>query len=184
MSDDNFYASDSSNDSHNPFAAPAEIGTVARDGAMELASRWARLGGAFIDGLTMIPAILGIVALAIGIVTEGGVTDPIVGQLIGSVVGLIGGAAWYLILNGYLLSNRGQTIGKLCVGTKIVDSDTEQIVPLWPLFFKRYFSLQLIGLIPLVGGLVGLVNILLIFRDNKKCLHDDFANTKVVVANS
>ena len=88
-----------------------------------------------------------------------------------------------MLLNGYLLSTRGQTIGKLVVGTKIVDADTEQLVPLWPLFFKRFLLIQILSAIPLVGNFVGLADTLLIFRENKRCLHDDLANTKVVVAN-
>ena len=39
-----------------------------------------------------------------------------------------------------------------------------------------------ISIIPVIGSLVGLIDALLIFRDNRRCLHDNIADTMVVVA--
>ena len=48
-----------------------------------------------------------------------------------------------------------------------------QIVP-WPW--------GLLGLVPLIGWLFALADALLIFRDSRKCLHDNIADTIVVTA--
>ena len=37
-------------------------------------------------------------------------------------------------------------------------------------------------MVPFVGGLVSLVDALLIFRDDRRCLHDEIADTIVVTA--
>ena len=42
--------------------------------------------------------------------------------------------------------------------------------------------LLVIALIPVVGWLYGLVDALMIFRDSRKCLHDNIADTIVVKA--
>ena len=98
----------------------------------------------------------------------------------GSAIGIFLGSLWYLIVNGYLLSTKGQTVGKLVAGTRIVNAETNELVPLWPLFFKRWISIQLLAAIPVIGNFVALVDVLMIFRKNRKCLHDDLAGTKVI----
>ena len=34
----------------------------------------------------------------------------------------------------------------------------------------------------MVGNLIGLIDVLLIFRDNMRCMHDEFADTYVNMA--
>lgn len=179
-------------DPHNPYAVSASEPVSQSSDTSNLASRWARLGAAIVDGLTNIP--LGIVFAIIVFAMFQDVQNPQdlekqlewmanplaqIGIGVGSVVVV---SLWHLILNGYFLATRGQTIGKMALGIKIVDAETGNLVPLWPLFFKRFLSIQALGLIPGIGGFVGLIDVLLIFRDNQKCLHDDFAGTIVVNA--
>ena len=40
----------------------------------------------------------------------------------------------------------------------------------------------MIALVPLVGWMYGLLDVLMIFRDSRKCLHDNIADTIVVKA--
>lgn len=103
-------------------------------------------------------------------------------ELAGGLIGAILGTAWYLILNGYLLATRGQSIGKIAAGTKIVDAETGELVPLVPLVLKRWVSIQILTLIPVVGNFVAIADSVMIFRENRRCLHDDFAGTKVIKA--
>ena len=56
--------------------------------------------------------------------------------------------------------------------------------PLWRLLALRYLPLQAVGQIPILGVVVGLLNPLLIFRADRRCLHDHIAGTKVVLAQS
>ena len=46
----------------------------------------------------------------------------------------------------------------------------------------RYLPMQLVNMIPFVGGLIALVNVLMIFRSDRRCGHDLIAGTRVVNA--
>ena len=46
----------------------------------------------------------------------------------------------------------------------------------------RYFTTSVLAPIPVVGSIYGLVDVLLIFRDSRRCLHDNIADTIVVTA--
>ncbi|WP_051143814.1 RDD family protein [Psychromonas hadalis] len=85
----------------------------------------------------------------------------------------------YLLVNGYLLHNYGQTIGKSLLDIAIVSNDGENL-GLVKIIFKRWLPIILLSLIPIVGSLLVLACFLLIFRMDKKCVHDHIAGTKVI----
>ena len=85
----------------------------------------------------------------------------------------------FLIINGYLLYKRGQTVGKALVGTKIVDLNGN-IPNFGKLLLLRYFVFGLIAQIPFIGGLFGLADVLFIFGEDRRCLHDYLAGTVVI----
>lgn len=58
------------------------------------------------------------------------------------------------------------------------------LVPLVPLFSKRFLFVQFLCSLPLAGVLFGMADSLMIFRENRRCVHDDFAGTKVIVVRS
>ena len=87
----------------------------------------------------------------------------------------------FLILNGYLLLNRGQTIGKVAMKTKIVDI-SGNIPNFGKLLALRYLVIGLIAQIPVIGSLMGLVDALAIFYKERRCVHDYIASTWVVEA--
>ena len=141
-----------------------------------LASRWARLAAVILDGL-----IIGGPFLLIFYGTE--YWDRAIRQEIAfheQIISMLIGLATYLILNGYLLSKRGQTIGKWALGVKIVSNKSNQILPLWKVFALRYVPKTVITLIPIVGQYLLFADDLLIFRKDKRCVHDFIAGTKVV----
>ena len=105
-----------------------------------------------------------------------GFLSGIVSQVGGGILG-IGG---FLLINGYLLATQGRTVGKLVMKTRIVSRETGELVPFAPLVLKRYLWLWLLAMIPYIGGVVGLIDSVLIFRANHACLHDDFAGTRVI----
>ena len=94
--------------------------------------------------------------------------------------GLIGFAIMVAV-QGYPLAQAGQTWGKKLLKLKIVNLDGSQ-----PDFLRliglRYGSGALISLIPVVGSFYGFVDALFIFREDKRCIHDHIAGTRVVVA--
>ena len=89
------------------------------------------------------------------------------------------GLVAFLILHGYLLYTRGQTIGKVVVKTKIVDLDGN-LPNFGNIFVLRYLILVLVAQIPVIGNIIAIVNALFIFGRERRCLHDYIAGTRVV----
>ena len=81
-----------------------------------------------------------------------------------------------LVFQMYLLSKDGQTIGKKVMDTRIVKVDTGENGGFVTNVLVRTILNGLIGIIPLYG----LIDILFIFRGDKRCIHDLIAGTKVV----
>lgn len=172
-----------SKDPFNPYAAPETMDySSAAPSEMELATLSERFTGAFLDGLLVVPVVFGVVfAYGYASAQQGNAAVVSIGdQLLLSVISVVVFFAWFLILNGYLLANRGQTIGKLAAGTRIVDVNTGELLPLVPLVLKRNLLIQLLGAIPIAGGFINLIGILMIFRSSRRCLHDELAGTKVI----
>lgn len=144
----------------------------------KLASRWKRLGGALID------AVISMVILVPLMIVTGVFQRVYRGE--GMTTGqqasfFIIGWVIFLILNGYLLAKRGQTIGKVAMKTKIVDLQGN-IPSFGKLLVLRYLVFGLVGQIKVVGSFAGLVNALFIFGEERRCLHDYLAGTRVVEA--
>ena len=168
----------------NPYASPQTQSQASTEDSQhathELATRWARFLGSFIDGLIMVPLAL-LIAFLLAFLLDGtGVAiDRAETTIADTVLSLLVGISIFLAVNGYLLANRGQTVGKVVMKTRIVSDDGEML-PLGPLILKRYLPFWIAASIPAVGGFISLADALLIFRENRKCLHDDIAGTKVI----
>jgi uncharacterized RDD family membrane protein YckC len=80
-----------------------------------------------------------------------------------------------------LVYKNGQTIGKKLLNIKVVRKDGSRAT-FGRIFGMRYLLNTLITLIPMVGGLYGLVDVLFIFGAEKRCCHDYIADTIVVQA--
>ncbi|MDD5195063.1 MAG: RDD family protein [Candidatus Omnitrophica bacterium] len=148
------------------------------EAASDLASRWKRLGGAIIDSLISM-GIMTPIMLVTGVFERISKGQPM--TMREQVTFAIIGWGIFLILNGYLLSKRGQTIGKVVVKTKIVDVKGS-IPNFGKLLIYRYLILGIVAQIPFVGGLVCLANALFIFGKERRCIHDYLAGTWVVNA--
>ena len=142
----------------------------------QLASRWARLGAYLIDTLVLILPYLAIFILTDHWETRLNEGIPVPEQIFYFLAGL----AQYLLVNGYLLQRRGQTVGKWVLGIKIVSVKSNRLLPLWKLFLVRYLPIVVITMLPFVGIFLAIVNDLFIFRRDKRCLHDHLAGTRVV----
>jgi uncharacterized RDD family membrane protein YckC len=163
----------------NRFAPPvAHVEDIASADGGALAGRGSRLLAIIVDG------ILGaLVFWAISLLTPFNVFRPdlSLGLPMLFVESLVVGFAIFLLLNGYLLHTRGQTIGKMLLKIRIVRSDGSK-ASLLRLAGLRYLVNNMLTLIPMVGWLYGLLDALLIFRASHKCLHDNIADTIVVKA--
>ena len=137
-----------------------------------LASRMKRLFARLLD------VVFGVIAALIpGFVLtflSGGSFDP-EPFLLGAVVGIIS----FVIYQWYLLATTEQTIGKKYLKIKIVKNDGEK-AGFFVNVVLREWVMTLIGIFPAIGGIIQLVDILFIFRDDRKCIHDLIAGTVVI----
>ena len=162
--------------SDNPYAPPDS--EVAVEDPIDLASRGARLGGALIDGLLAMAVIFPLM-FASGYWQRAMAGEQSVAETIG--MGALGFVV-FLIMHGYLLAKHGQTIGKRLVKTRIVSIDNQDILPFWKVVSLRYLPVSVISQIPLVGPILTFIDVLFIFRSDKRCVHDLIAGTKVITA--
>ena len=164
-------------DNNNPYQTPSSEPTAEpNDSNATLASRWKRLFGALIDTLVQV-AIVGPFLYFSGawneMIQQGGTLS-----LEETLTWFIIGEVAFLAAQGYLLFNRQQTVGKWLLNMKItgiVDSK----VPAGKLFGIRYFLMHVLAQIP-GANLLLMADPLLIFRKDKRCLHDLLAGTQVV----
>lgn len=165
----------------NPYSAPVTdpIPAQSISGPLQLATPSARLGGAIIDGLINAAVIVPLVFLFGfgGADDSGSPTGPsFADTAILTVMGFVAFAA----IQWKFLSATGQTIGKKVAKTRIVTMQgTKPIIG--DLLGKRYAFMNLIGAVPVVGGILALVNVLFVFRKDRRCLHDLIAGTQVVI---
>lgn len=147
------------------------------------ATRWARLGAALLDGLigavVMLP-LMWLVGAFDRLFEAMRSTTPTFDLELTAMLFVL---SWivFFALHGYLLYKYGQTIGKRLVGTKIIDV-YGNVPDFGKVAILRYLVPGVISNIPLLGFAFALANVLLIFRENHRCLHDDFAGTYVVEA--
>lgn len=141
-----------------------------------LASPWKRLSAALIDGLVVMIIFASIMSLT-GVLQQTFNGQPL--TLNQQITLFVGGWIVFLVWNGYLLYYKGQTIGKAVVKLRIVDQNGN-VPSFGKLFGLRYFLPGLVAQIPLVGGLLSLVDVLFIFGQEHRCLHDQLAGTWVI----
>ena len=164
----------------NPFAPPtARVEDVATSGT-ELAGRGARFFAALIDGLIQgaLYYLLAMTVLSSVVPNPANAQNAGFGAMAGSMVISI---LLFLVIQGYLLATAGQTVGKKLLGLRIVRSSGERSDPV-RVIGLRYLLIWVIAAIPVVGWIFALVDVLMIFRDSRKCLHDNIADTIVVKA--
>lgn len=155
----------------NPYSAPAA--PVLQSDAVDTvvpASRWKRLGAYLLDAVAffavMFPAIL-VDSFGRG---EGNRFSTAVGLL------MLGGLVALLVIDLILLHRHGQTLGKRLCGIRIVRSNGQR-TGLGRLFGVRYLLAQgVLGIVPFFS----LIDVLFIFGQDKRCLHDLIADTTVV----
>lgn len=168
----------------NPYAAPASdpLPVQPLEDGMQLANLGDRFAGAFIDGL---------VGAAVGIPLWGalfalGVINSFADMAkIGLVYSISFGVLHYIIymaIQWKFLAATGQTIGKRVAKTRIATMDGKK-PDVYDLVFKRYGFVSVLGLIPMVGPFLIWADILVIFKKDRRCLHDLMAGTQVLVMN-
>lgn len=164
----------------NFYAAPEVnvVDVVNNGGDYELASRGSRLGAHFVEGLIFggIGMFMAIIIPAVSRTADGG-SSPIAGVFGFLALGLI---LALVIVNIVLLVKNGQTIGKKILGIRIARTGTGEKAGFGRIFALRGLVPGIIGVIPVVGSIFNITNILFIFGESRQCLHDKIADTVVV----
>ena len=162
----------------NRFAPPlAHVEDVAEAGTGALAGRGVRLVAVLLDAV-----FAGVAFWILSLVTPLNWSPaPGVNMVRFLAINGLVGFIIFVVLHGYLLATRGQTIGKALLKVRIVRSDGSR-ASLMRIIGLRFLPTTVISLIPLIGGLYAVVDCLLIFRESRRCLHDNIADTIVVRA--
>ncbi|PTL82308.1 RDD family protein [Vitiosangium sp. GDMCC 1.1324] len=142
----------------------------------QLAEPGARFVAVLVDRLAVFLPFL--VTSILGGVLSRGDEAAIVGVL--SILGMLGslGVLGYQL---HLISTTGQSIGKRMMGILVVRTDGKPI-DLGRLVLLRNLVPEFINMA--TCGLFGIVDPLLIFTSERRCLHDHIADTKVVKVNT
>ena len=144
----------------------AQLRDLAAGPTVELARPGSRFVAQLVDTVVI---MIGVVVLTI-VVTVTGAKEA--GGLI-LILGVIVGVVAY---EGLMLSQRGQTLGKMATHIRVVSADGSPIGAgqAW----GRAVTRAVLGYIPGVG----LVDALMVFSQGRRTLHDHIASTRVVQA--
>lgn len=143
-----------------------------------LATRWQRFGAALVDGALAFAAIW-----VAGKVTpwDPWAVDPEATLWTPMFLDMVVGFTAFALVHGYLLARRGQTIGKIALGIRITRADGS-LASLGRILGLRYGLGYASTIVPIVGQVYNVADCLMIFRSNRRCLHDVIADTIVVKA--
>ncbi|MEA2174122.1 MAG: hypothetical protein QOD00_1714 [Blastocatellia bacterium] len=162
---------------YNPYPSYADYQPLVQ-AQMVLATRGSRLGAALLDGVfVVVPMMLGMLLIVV-VGQAMAVAHDTVPAAMFAVLGLIILAV--LVVQLYLLSRDGQTIGKKCVGIRIVKAETGENGGFKTNALMRSILPGLIGGIPGVGPIFRIADVLFIFREDQRCIHDLMAGTTVI----
>ncbi|ULQ45572.1 RDD family protein [Flagellatimonas centrodinii] len=138
------------------------------------ASRLNRLWAVLVDCLIILPPSM-VIGWGLGVFDY---DDPSMAPIHIMLITAIASFFIYFAINWNNLK-QGQTWGKRALNIKIVGPDGDPL-PIKDLLLKRYLFQYGIAYIPVIGGLLSMVDSLFIFGGSKQCLHDKVANTNVV----
>ena len=150
--------------------------TPAAASGPELAARGRRLAAVLVDALLAVP--LALVAFSYTGSLEAIVNHQPVSLEQELLLAAFGWAS-FIALHSYTLVKGGQTIGKYLLGVRIADLDGG-VPPLWRIAVLRYLPLHVVSFFGPLGGVVLAVDDLMIFRSDRRCLHDLICGTRVL----
>ena len=90
------------------------------------------------------------------------------------------GVVSYLILNVWLLWQRGQTVGKAIMRIAIVSTKSGNKTPFWRLAIRALFFPTLYLVVWPLAAAFPLIDQVLIFGKRRRCVHDYVCGTSVV----
>ena len=140
-------------------------------GPNSLAAPGQRLVARIVDGILL---AIGFLIVIVAFAAVGSATSDAAGGLV--VIAYFLAIAGVIAYEVGLTATRGQTVGKMAMGIRVVDIATGQ-PPGWGPSFVRWVIPAVISIVPL-GGLVDAA--WLLWDQNRQCLHDKPAKTLVI----
>jgi uncharacterized RDD family membrane protein YckC len=145
----------------------------------ELASIGRRFGALFLDGLILglpLAAVVFGLFASLGLfsgISQGKPPDPTLFWTMEGVLFLGAFVSWVLY-EGLMLSRTGQTLGKKAMHIRVVSAEGSPLSQ--GQAFGRAAMRQVLGVVPCLG----LVNYLTAFGEQRTCIHDMAARTRVI----
>jgi uncharacterized RDD family membrane protein YckC len=175
--------------SNNRYAPPrsevSDIVPLDQPGSV-LAGRGSRLAAAVIDGLIFTLPLTPAYFTAFGAAFRSGHATVLgfwaavfaTGMLfyIGSLIDIV---LWVVV--AVMVHRNAQSIGKKLCGIKVARTDGSRAT-LGRIFWLRNVLNSAFRFVPVIGPLYGLIDILMIFGEQRRCCHDYIADTIVVRA--
>jgi uncharacterized RDD family membrane protein YckC len=165
----------------NPYAPPEAVVQDVVDPAegILLADRSTRFGAALLDGLIVgalvyAPMVIGALIGGMPAVTDGEAGFPGLGLAMG--LAAVGFVAWLWVTIKFLKAN-GQSIGKKACGIKTVRRDHSPVSVSRVIWLRNVVN-TILGIIPFYG----FIDVLFIFGESRRCVHDHLADTIVIKA--
>jgi uncharacterized RDD family membrane protein YckC len=172
-------------EAENPYAPPksdVNVGTQPPAVAGELAERGTRFLSQMVDGLILLVVL--VPALITGMeggVFHGGGPTVLFRAFTAGTAGVVSGLAWvgFVLFQAYLVTTTGQSIAKRWFRIKIVKLDGSPVNFLSGVLLRSWL-LMVLQQIPGINMSAGLLDALFIFRQDRRCIHDLIAGTKVI----
>ena len=171
-------------DGANPYAPPtSDVNAGAQPPAEgQLAERGTRFVSQLVDGFLFIIALVPafIAGFQSGTFREGGSTAIFRSFATGGL-GALSGLAWLglIIFQAYLVATSGQSIAKKLFKIRIVKVDGSPVNFVSGVLLRNWL-MMLLQQIPVVNLILPLLDALFIFREDRRCIHDLIAGTKVI----
>ena len=185
-------------DAYSPPGSDVNVGLLpAGAQGAALAGRGTRLAAASLDGLLISVPLLPLLAAGIyaGVRTQMEVARAGVGENLAkppsmgtsellvllAIAGAIGlfGALGIAIYQWILISRTGQSLGKKWTGIRMEMLNGQRVTFGTGVALRNWVP-KVMGAIPYLGMIFHLVDCLFIFREDRRCLHDHIAGTRVV----
>jgi len=140
---------------------------------LDMATVGRRFAALLVDGLiVMLPLFVVAILIFVSFDLLDAENSPL--ALIGNLFVSLFAAFAYVLYEGLMLASGGQTVGKKAMSIKVVTADGNELNSgqAW----SRAVFRQLLGIVPCLG----LINYLVAFGQERTCIHDMMAKTRVV----
>jgi uncharacterized RDD family membrane protein YckC len=171
----------------NPYAPPtSDVNMGKRPQAREgdLAERGTRLVAKMLDGLMTLALMLPVIISSVGSAATTADSASHLAFLRGFLangLAMVSGVACLALIafQAYLISTTGQSLGKRWLKIKIVKLDGSRVNFVTGVLLRQWLF-SLLQYLPRAGSTLALVDVLFIFRADRRCIHDFAAGTKVI----